>query len=109
MDFSERTDFIALYIPSSNHGFECALALADAVRPMLSSLPQRLGMVGGDSGGITKLEDLTFTGRVFIYHEWPLSNKEKADIVEAYSAKGLDVQFRGIDYLNNRLKDWLER
>lgn len=106
MDFSGKSDFVAFYIPSADHGFDSCLALADMVRPMITDLSKRIEVTGGDSGGVTSSRELTFSGRVFVYHEWPLSNKQKADIIEAYSAKGLDIQFRGIDYLGDKLITW---
>jgi hypothetical protein len=101
LDFPGKNEFIALYIPSTQHGFEICLAVAGLIQPMVSTLASRLDVTGGDSGGMTDIKDLRFSGRVFIYHEWPLSNKQKADITEAYSAKNLDVQFRGLEYLLN--------
>ncbi len=106
LDFSARTDFVAFYIPSSEHEAESCLTLANSVRPMIGDLAKRIEVTGGDSGGVTSFRELIFSGRVFIYHEWPLSNKQKADIIEAYSANGLDVQFRGIDYLGNKVITW---
>jgi pimeloyl-ACP methyl ester carboxylesterase len=109
LDFPEKNEFVAFYVPATVHEFEACLALADAVRPMISSLPQRVEVTGGDAGGVTKLRDLNFSGQVFLYHEWPLTNKQKADVIEAYSSKGLDVQFRGIDYLLTRFPDSRKR
>jgi hypothetical protein len=102
MDFVSKTEFIAFYIPPVRDEVPVCLALIDTVHPIIDELPKHLDASGGFAGESTGLRDLTFSGRVFIYHEWPLSNKQKADIVEAYSAKGLDVQFRGVDYLASR-------
>jgi hypothetical protein len=106
LDFHEKNEFIAFYIPASKYEVESCTALADVIAPMIADLPNRIEVTGGDSAGVTKLRELRFSGRVFIYHEWPLSNKEKADIIEAYGAKNLDVQFRGMDYLGNQLIAW---
>ena len=40
------------------------------------------------------MKELTFTGRVFLYHEDFLSITQKAAIISAYKKKGLDVNFR---------------
>lgn len=91
------------YVPEAKDETAVCIFLADSVHPVIDGLSQHIGATGGDTtSGITSLRDLTFSGRVFIYHEWPLSNKQKADIVEIYAAKGMDVQFRGIDYLWQR-------
>ena len=76
------------------------------VQPIITNLSKRHEAIGGDAGGVTSSRELTFSGRVFLYHEWPLSNKQKADVVEAYGAKGLDVQFRGLDYLADQVIAW---
>ena len=109
LDFPEKSEFIGFYIPSSKYGFEACLALVDMVHPIITDLPNRIDVTGGDAGGVTRVRELTFSGRVFLYHEWPLSNKQKADVVEAYSAKGLDVQFRGLDYLGDQIRTWDEQ
>ena len=106
LDFPAKSEFIGFYIPSSGKEFEACLALVDRVEPIITDLPKRHEVIGGDARGVTSIRELTFSGRVFLYHEWPLSNKQKADLVEAYSAKGLDVQFRGLDYLTDQVRAW---
>jgi hypothetical protein len=54
----------------------------------------------------TRLEELTFSGRVLLYHEDFLSINQKAAIIEAYKVKNFDVQFRGPDYLSDKLIAW---
>jgi hypothetical protein len=106
LDFSGKNEFIGFYIPSSGKEFEACLALVGRVQPIITNLSKRHEAIGGDAGGVTSSRELTFSGRVFLYHEWPLSNKQKADVVEAYGAKGLDVQFRGLDYLADQVIAW---
>jgi hypothetical protein len=106
MDFPSKNEFIAFYLPAVRDEVPVCLALIDTVHPIIDQLSQRFDATGGPAGESTSLRELTFSGRVFIYHEWPLSNKKKADIIEAYSAKGLDVQFRSMDYLATRLIAW---
>jgi hypothetical protein len=52
-------------------------------------------------GTDTSFSNLTFTKRVFIYHEWPLTLKQKTTIENHFALKRLDVEFRGLDYLND--------
>jgi len=106
MDFPSKSEFIAFYVPPVRDEVPVCIALIDTVHPTINRVSQNLDASAGFAGESTSLRDLTFSGRVFIYHEWPLSNKQKADIVEAYSAKGLDVQFRGVDYLGEKLIAW---
>jgi hypothetical protein len=105
-DFPSKSEFIAFYVPAVKDEVATCVSLADSVHPVINSLSQHVEATGGYSGEATTLRDLTFSGRVFIYHEWPLSNKQKADVVETYSAKGMDVQFRGVDYLSSRVLEW---
>jgi hypothetical protein len=106
LDFPGKNEFVAFYVPITEYAPEACVALTGMIHPMLNDLANRVEVTGGDSAGVTRLRELTFSGRVFIYHEWPLSNKQKADIIEAYSSKGLDVQFRGLDYLGDQVKAW---
>jgi hypothetical protein len=106
-DFPGKNKFVIFYISSIDHEFESCLALADIAKPMALGFPAGKDVLGGDStSGMTSIKDLAFSGRVFIYHEWPLSNKQKADLIEAYAAKGLDLQFRSIEYLGVQLNAW---
>ena len=106
MDFVSKTEFIAFYISPVRDEVPVCLALIDTVHPIIDQAAKNLDASGGFAGESTSLRELTFSGRVFIYHEWPLSNKQKADIVEAYNAKGLDVQFRSMDYLATQVIAW---
>ena len=105
-DFPSKNEFIAFYVPAVNDEVPVCLALIDTVHAIIDQLSQHFDATGGYAGETTSIRELTFSGRVFIYHEWPLSNKQKADIVEAYSAKGFDVQFRGVEYLGDKLIAW---
>ncbi len=106
VDFASKSEFIAFYLPLVKDDVAACVTLADYVHPIINGLSQHMDAAGGNPGEITSLRDLTFSGRVFIYLEWPLTNKQKADIIEAYSAKGMDVQFRGLDFLNSRILEW---
>jgi hypothetical protein len=51
----------------------------------------------------THLRDLVFSGRVYVYHETPLSLKQKSDLTEYFKRRHLDVQFRGWGYLQGQI------
>ena len=55
------------------------------------------GKVLGESG-ITKSEDLIFSGRIFIYHESDLSLEQIGALAALYKSKGIDVKFRSHEY-----------
>jgi hypothetical protein len=113
MDFEARAQFVGFYIPSrpSNHAnqaFDASMALIDAVQPTIDILDKHVSS-GGDASGIVSAQDLVFSGRVFLYHEEPLSNLQKAEIVQAYHARNYDVNFRGLDYLGEQVSAWYEQ
>lgn len=112
LDFPAKTQLLAFYIPASilppnnNKTFNACMILVDAVKPAIEGLPKTIHITGGDAGGVTSMEELVFSGRVFIYHEDALSNKQKPAIINAFDAKHYDVQLRGTDYLTPQLIAW---
>lgn len=114
LDFDADTKFVGFYIPatdpmSSVETAEACLALDEnnAVQETLDNMSQRgLVITGGYRDQMTKAQDLTFSGRVLIYHEAFLSIPQKADIMRAYASKHYDVQFRGPDYLGDQDAAW---
>jgi hypothetical protein len=57
-------------------------------------------MSGGNIGEPTKtsLEDLTFTGRVYIYHFDDLTPRQVSDLTDIYAAKQESLILRGFEY-----------
>lgn len=110
LDFSAKAQFVGFYVPSSDpfsdETFKICKALVDAVQPAIEELAKRVEIRGGYKGEDTTVKDLTFSGRVFLYHEGFLSIPQKADLINSYKAKNYDVQFRGIDYLQDQLIGW---
>jgi hypothetical protein len=47
----------------------------------------------------TRMRDLTFSKRVYLYYEDSLSLQQQAEIERVYQKKGLFVHLRGPDYL----------
>jgi len=116
LDFSGKSDFVGFYIPTSSNPIsggdntiKVCLMLINQVPDAISRLAKNTPMIGGFGEDGNKLEDLTFTGRVLIYHEDLLSITQKAEVINAYKSKNLDVQFRGEDYLAYQLNIWRQR
>jgi hypothetical protein len=63
-------------------------------------------LVGPSSSQMTSIQDLTFSGRVLIYHEEFLSIPQKAQILATYKEHNIDVQFMGTDYLGSHVIAW---
>jgi hypothetical protein len=114
LDFPAKNEFVGFYIPTSvghalDRTYRACLQLANAVQPSIHDLQNKVAITGGDSGGVTTFKDLTFSGRVFLYHEDPLTNLQKAAIVNKYNDKQFDVQFRGPDYLGPAVIAWHQK
>jgi hypothetical protein len=107
MDFGAKAQFVGFYVPffSDNQAFEISMELIDVVQPTLDKLDKGV-TAGGDIGGVNSAQELIFSGRVYLYHERPFSNVQKADLVKAYHARGYDINFRGLDYLGEQVSSW---
>lgn len=115
MDFEAKTKFVGFYVSSptppsadmisGDKTLAACLSLAEhnAAQKTLDDMSKRAGVSGGEAGQMTDMQDLTFSGRVFIYHEDFLSITQKADIIRDFKRKHLDVNFRGPEYLANHL------
>jgi hypothetical protein len=111
LDFPAKTKFVGFYVPSSDplsptKSLEACMRLAEAVQQALEDIPKKVAISGGYRGEMTGIQDLTFSGRVVIYHEAFLSIPQKAAIINTYAAKHFDVQFRGPDYLGDQIIAW---
>jgi hypothetical protein len=105
-DFQAKTQFVGFYIPASPKTYEACLLLVDAVLSTIQNLPKQLAVSAGYRDQQNSLQDLTFSGRVLLYHEDHLSIPQKAAIMNAYTAARFDVQFRGPDYLGDQVIAW---
>jgi hypothetical protein len=120
MDFPARNKFVGFYIyrpspPSVNFKSEKTvlacfqLLQINAVQKAFDDFGKQVGVMGGQGGQMTTFQDLTFSGRVVIYHEEFLSIPQKANIISAYQAKHFDVQFFGDEYLGLQLIAWHQK
>jgi hypothetical protein len=115
LDFLGKAEFVGFYIPASNDPIsgvdtvKAAMMLIDQVKSTLDDLPKRIKMKGGFGEEGNTIEELTFTGRVLIYHMDSLSIMQKAELIKAYGLEHLDVQFRGDDYLAYQTNLWRQR
>jgi pyrimidine deaminase RibD-like protein len=120
MDFPAKTKFIGFYVlaavpPSAdisgNKTFSACMKLleANAVEQAFEHVSKQVAILAGREGQMTSIGELTFSGRVLIYHDEFLSIPQKADIIRAYAAKNLDVQFMGTDYLGSQVVAWHQK
>lgn len=104
LDFPSRSSFVGYYVPPTPLTFRVCVRLANSVNVMLDHFKHNYPMQTFDPGGdITSLEELQFSGRVFVYHMWPMTLQQKADLVIYFKSKDLAVEFRSIDYLQQQV------
>jgi hypothetical protein len=116
LDFPARAKFVGFYIPTSGRPFDdtaaavacIRLAEDDAVQKALIDIPKKTIITGGSTEQMTNAEDLTFSGRVFLYHDDFLSIPQKAAILQAFAAKKYDVTFMGTDHLRDATTAWYQ-
>jgi hypothetical protein len=101
-DFIARSKFLAFYVPDAPNAMYLCKALAENLQAPLDAVNQSLSMILTDGVAQTSLADLTFSGRVFIYHENLFSLQELATIESYFQSKGAAVEFRGIRYVASR-------
>lgn len=120
MDFPAKTKFVGFYVmpaappsadASGHKTFVACMKLleADAVQQAFENVSKQVGILAGQQGQMTSIGDLTFSGRVLIYHDEFLSIPQKADIIRAYATEKLDVQFMGPDYLGTHVVAWHQK
>ena len=100
MDFSSRTKFLAFFISPNYDGQTVSHIMLNDIDNIVnrtsfgaivtSSFP-------GDSSSVSSTK-LVFTNLVYIYNEIDMSISQQAEVEQAYSDKGISVQFRGLAY-----------
>jgi hypothetical protein len=100
-DFAAKSYFIGYLIPptDSAHTFEYVRYLACCPIKTFEDIVRKMSFEGSESGQLTSLKDLTFSGRIFIYHYDFLTLEQIVALRSVYKKKNLSVQFRGIDYV----------
>ena len=110
--FPAKNKFVGFYVPSCDptdltRTAEACLKLAqvDAVQQVLDEMPKEM-FIAAQLGHPTTIRDLSFSGRVFIYHDDFMSITQQADIIRAFAVRHYDVQFMGPDYLGKAVIAW---
>src|ERR1041385_1316502 len=91
LDFPAKTQFVGFYIPASGRTVAASLRLVNGVQDAMDWLRKNQTVRAGYRGESTTLNELVFSGRVFLYHEDFLSITDKANIIKAYKQKHYDV------------------
>lgn len=97
-DFEAQSKFIGFYIPSAPETFEVLVGLPE-VYTQFSSAGKMMVESGAPGLQPVNTDELKFSGRIFIYHEYPILESQKRELYTLYEKHGLAPQFRGSDYL----------
>lgn len=109
LDFQANTKFIGFLVPRSEYSFTACKGLWEQVDPAFKNLEKNFHSKGGFMPHLTDMKDLTFSGRVFIYHEDLFDFRQLADIVDVFRAHNMSVDFRGPEYLSNQRIAWYQK
>ena len=104
-DFESLTKFISTYLPSSTfpNGSPICKVVAEQIYEISNLLSKGVIVAGSRyDDRMTEIDDLKFTGRVYIYHDTYLSDNDKDELRLFYKQKNLDPRFRGSNYLAKR-------
>jgi len=97
-DFEAQSKFIGFYIPSTPKTFDILLHLPETYKN-LSSKDKVMVEAGAPGLQPVNINELKFSGRIFIYHEYPILEAQKRELYTLYEKHSLSPQFRGTDYL----------
>jgi hypothetical protein len=102
-DFAAKSEFVGYYIPNTALTYQICRQLADDVQRLLTTFHKEMKMEL-DTPGARGMDsaDLHFTGRVFIYHEFPLLQSEIDSLVPFYKERNLSPIFYGEEYARSR-------
>jgi hypothetical protein len=95
-----RAEFYALYFPRTDHLSELIGHALKEMSKLVGDLKNNYGMTTSRPGEFEaqSTADLTFTGRVFIYHEGDLKHREVAALQLEAEKAGYFLVFRGHSY-----------
>lgn len=96
LDLDGRAYFIAFYVPEGALTFEICKAFIDHYPAAVRQLRNEVGFEGGIVGERrTSFKELTFTKRIYIYHETPLMQEQEDKLYALYTKKKLSLILRG--------------
>jgi hypothetical protein len=104
-DFQGKSKFIGFYIPASgpisNSSYIACGLISEEYKKTMDNIESSTIITGGFVGDSqqTSSKDLSFSGRIYIYHDDVLSLQQLATLEKIYQSKGLSVVFRGNEYL----------
>lgn len=108
LDFNSHTKFLSAYVAAGAQTFRNILLFGQQYKSVLRHFDETATITVQIPGewDSTGANSLTFSGRVYVYHEQELSVREVADLIDAYSKLGLYLKLRGQNYV---VEEWRQR
>jgi hypothetical protein len=97
-DFVSQTTFAGFYIPNTPFTYDICKHLADNYKMALDL--RKSQQIEFSMPGLQPVNssELKFSGRIFIYHEYPLLEEQRRTLFSLYQTKNLSPQFRDYKY-----------
>jgi hypothetical protein len=100
-DFDAGTKYLGFYIPWTSETYQVCERISDDYKKLLAGI-EKTSQAETKGAGERPIfsKDLRFSGRIFLYHETPLFEKQKDSLTKLYRTKGAEVQFHGQDWVS---------
>ena len=99
LDFEAQNEFVGFFIPNTPGTFNICIYLAEHYKTALELKNKTMVEMSGPGIQPVNSSELKFSGRIFIYHEYPLLESQKRELLTLYEQHSLSPQFRGSEYL----------
>ena len=101
-DFVARAKYVSIYIEDMPD-VSCpeALVLRD-LASMMKELTEGVHVAAGFKDEVTNIEDLVFTGQVYIFSERPVSDRMKSNLTQEVRGMGYTLTFRSTEFVTER-------
>jgi hypothetical protein len=110
-DFSSGTKFLGFYIPHLERDFDgLYTVLAENSVKLGDELVKSLLVIARFPGENSEaLSDLTYSGKVYLYHEDVLTYHQMARVEDIFKQNGLNGILRGPDFLTHAWLAWKQK
>ena len=96
VDFDARSRFLAFYVGVQWETRRMCVSIAKNYKDAIQIANQsHVYSMRPPNTAETQLREVVFTGRIFIYHEYEMTQREKAELEDFYKLNGAAVQFLG--------------
>jgi hypothetical protein len=85
-------------VPATIFSKKVCYAIANDAVGVMRRIDDNAPVSGNHSGEMTSSKELLFSGRIYIYDEYPILKSEEEELLPYFKQKNLDVIFRGDSY-----------